>query len=136
MKEILNVDYAELSKRVKDVKHRRVTRSLTGIERRVVYYMYSEISLCIEENLFSTHIINKARLLLFEVKFCVDKMYVNTKYKTSTRVYAFLNVGKDHSRIIEAINSAMNLIGLETEVKVIGKDETVKVFLTEKMGKP
>jgi hypothetical protein len=63
-------------------------------------------------------------------------MYVNTKYKTSTRVYAFLNVGKDHSRIIEAINSAMNLIGLETEVKVIGKDETVKVFLTEKMGKP
>jgi hypothetical protein len=135
MKEVLNVDYTELAKRVKDVKHRKPTKNLTGIERRVVYYMFSQISLCISENLFPKHIIEGARLLLFEVEFGINRMYVATKYKSATRIYAFLDIGKDHSRIIEAINSAMSLVGLETEVKSEGKKEILRVFVTEKMGK-
>ena len=130
--------YEALEKKTVYAKHLKRTHDLTGVKREMIYYIYAQILKGVRAKKFRApyrYNTKTVRIDLFAIQAGIDFIYIDTIYCYYKMVRSFKINPSEAEEYIKAIESAVNLVGLEfEEVKDYSAYKNFKVYLTIKEG--
>lgn len=130
--------YEALEKKTVYAKHLKRTHDLTGVKREMVYYIYAQILDGVRVKKFRApyrYNTETVRIDLFTIQVSSDFICIDTIYCHCKIIKSFKIKGKEAEDYIKAIESAVNLVGLEfEEVKDFSAYKNFKIYLTIKKG--
>lgn len=110
--------YDALKRRTQQARHLHVTHQLTGVRRRIVYHIYSEILDSIEHDSF---LVPRrpitAQVTLFTVRVDGKNVFINAHHRSGAQlVWCAKCVSKEEAEEMEdVIKSAVDLVDLKCE---------------------
>ena len=104
-------DYDNLSRKIREAKHRQSIRSYEGRNHEIVFYLYAQLLEGVENRKVSTCTMN-GKIVFLRLEFNNSKITCYTIHKHSEVIKFFKLENEKSEDILKTLKVAMNLIGL------------------------
>ena len=131
--------YEALEKRVVYAKRLKITHDLTGNKRLIIYYIYGQLLDGIRTQKFRVPYfygtITTAQIDFFKIQVERNYIYVDTICRLSKRIRAFKCEKEEIRDILDSIEGAVKLVGLEfEETKQYSTYKNFSIYCMTKKG--